>query len=891
MTHNTAEKQEKTLGYTTEKENNNDPQIQFNGFSNSSYINFEGECISHMATNGFFNVPLPIDISGKTIKFSGRDGVKERTEWYKGSQKENGSLIVTYNSFHDSLKNEHNYVFNSSSIDHVNEIEAKAQKENNIKMQKIRIDAEEKKRKDRAEHDRIRFNNASETGSSKYLERKQVKPHGIRFEKTGTETIILIPMCDENGEIQALQEIFETKREFVGSSKPRDKNFTNSVKGLFHVIGNIIDGNEIRVSEGYATSATCYESTGGGVPHVVAFSAGAYKTIIPILRKLYLNSPILICADNNQRDIPDEENTGIAEAEKAAKGTAGCSLVYPVFLEGKDRNVEGKRYADFNDLVIVSGKDEVKRQIESAPPKNQNKPDQNEADECEDEIGDDNAELKKATASARRRALINKATYDEIVKDIRKHPTIREKAYEIAGKALLWAKKYQTDCEVIVNGIPKKITDMKSLDSRYAQLEAPGNPCIIILRQDAQPISDKDFSKRLSGEVVLAGVDTKGLPKYLDASKFWSGNINKRIYTKIAFTSQPVTEDTYNLFTGFGIKPKKGKCERILNHIEEVICAGNIANKAALINLLAWQIQNIGKPSRVITVLKSKDQQIGKGTLLQDILKETYGNAGLQTHELDQILGRFNDSLRGKSFIYLDEALFAGNRKAADAIKSLSTATNTGIETKNVPIIQLPIGINFFLTTNHDDAAYIEETDARYWILEVSPHRQDDFEYFNELYEEINNGGREAFMDYLLNLDVSGFLPARDVPKDNAAKDAMIKNSINPYDARKWLEACCHAGMILGLKPQDKHSTLPWELWRTGEEYVNGIFSTSYTEWQKTVKSPVAPKPTPDNKFGELLNKAGFTKRIQDGTAFRKLPHVEECLKTVTDMIEKSSKK
>lgn len=373
MTHNTAEKQEKTSDYTIEKENGSDPQIHFKGFSNTSYITFEGECISHMAANGFFNVPLPIDITGKTIKFSGREGCKDKTEWYKGSQKENGSLLVTYNSHHDSLKNEHNYVFNSNSIKHVNEIEAKAQKENLIKMQKIRTQeaaAEEKKRKNRAEHDRIRFNNASETGFSKYLERKKVEPHGIRFEQTGTETIILIPMRDENGEIQALQEIFETKREFVGSSKPRDKNFTNSVKGLSHVIGNLVDGNEIRISEGYATSASCYESTGGSIPHVVAFSAGAYRTIIPILRKLYPNSPMLICADNNQRDDPDEENTGIAEAEKAAKGTVRCSVVYPVFLEGKDRNAEGERYADFNDLMIISGKDEVKRRIENAiPPK------------------------------------------------------------------------------------------------------------------------------------------------------------------------------------------------------------------------------------------------------------------------------------------------------------------------------------------------------------------------------------------------------------------------------------------------------------------------------------------------------------------------------------------
>jgi uncharacterized protein DUF5906 len=507
----------------------------------------------------------------------------------------------------------------------------------------------------------------------------------------------------------------------------------------------------------------------------------------------------------------------------------------------------------------------------------------------EDEIGDENVELKKVTANARRRALINKATYDEIVKDVRKqHPTIVEKAHEIASKSLLWAKKYQLGNVVIVGGIPKTITDMKSLDSRFAQLEAPGQPCVIIHRSDAHPIADSDLKKRLSGEVVVSGVDDKGHVKYIDASKFWTGNAHKRIYKRIVFTNQNVDEETYNLFTSFGVKPKKGKCERILAHIKEVICAGNDKNTTALIHLLAWQIQNIGKPSRVIVMLKSREHQIGKGTLVQDILTVIYGNAGYTTSNLDQILGRFNDTIRGKAYIYLDEALFSGDRKAADALKSLATSASIGVETKGVPTVQLPIGVNLFLTTNHEDAAYIEEEDARYWILEVSPHRYKDTKYFDELYAEIENGGREAFMDYLLNLDVSGFLPARDVPKDNAAKDAMIRNSINPYDARKWLEACCNAEMILGYKTGDYK--FPWEPWIKGREYVNGILLSAYAEWQKTVKSPVAPKPTPDNKFGELLNKAGFILRI-DGQRLRTLPDLNECLKTVTEMIEKSGKK
>jgi hypothetical protein len=74
-----------------------------------------------------------------------------------------------------------------------------------------------------------------------------------------------------------------------------------------------------------------------------------------------------------------------------------------------------------------------------------------------------------------------------------------------------------------------------------------------------------------------------------------------------------------------------------------------------MLKLMAWQIQNIGKPSRVITVLKSEEQQVGK-TLLLSLLTRIYGPSGYQPGGLDQVTGRFNDCLRGRAYIFCDES-------------------------------------------------------------------------------------------------------------------------------------------------------------------------------------------------------------------------------------------
>ena len=108
---------------------------------------------------------------------------------------------------------------------------AKKQQERELIEKKREVD-----RQRNAEKDRIRFKKSLENGSSQYLERKKVGTHGVRFEwdEIKNEKIILVPMRDENGNIQALQEIVEAKRTFAEGVKPRDKNFTNSTKGLFH---------------------------------------------------------------------------------------------------------------------------------------------------------------------------------------------------------------------------------------------------------------------------------------------------------------------------------------------------------------------------------------------------------------------------------------------------------------------------------------------------------------------------------------------------------------------------------------------------------------------------------------------------------------------------------
>lgn len=68
-----------------------------------SITDLEQECCLHMFKNGFKDVPLPLDTSGTLVRFDSRQEDPEATEWYNAYLKKDGTLLVIYNSNHNSF--------------------------------------------------------------------------------------------------------------------------------------------------------------------------------------------------------------------------------------------------------------------------------------------------------------------------------------------------------------------------------------------------------------------------------------------------------------------------------------------------------------------------------------------------------------------------------------------------------------------------------------------------------------------------------------------------------------------------------------------------------------------------------------------------------------------
>ena len=301
------------------------------------------DVLHQMLAAGLEMPPMPLDISGKIRRFG-----PKRNQWYslREMRTDAGSYVVV-GSFGDWRGQQSHKV----EVDWagIGDDERKALAD----QRQARADADARERVASAALAAMTAGDlwaaASRDGKSDYLARKGVEPEGCRYLRDGS---IVIPLLryDEPREsaLKAVQRIWPD------GSKRFTKGFSKPGTGLR--LGLVAAGEPILVCEGYATGLTMRMAVGKRLPVVVALDAGNLQPVAELLRVLYPQSLLLICADD---DYMTAGNPGRDKALKTAKAVARCQYVYPIFRRGN----RGAKDTDFNDLHAREGLECVRRQM------------------------------------------------------------------------------------------------------------------------------------------------------------------------------------------------------------------------------------------------------------------------------------------------------------------------------------------------------------------------------------------------------------------------------------------------------------------------------------------------------------------------------------------------
>ena len=461
-------------------------------------------------------------------------------------------------------------------------------------------------------------------------------------------------------------------------------------------------------------------------------------------------------------------------------------------------------------------------------------------------------------------------------------------------KAYAKAHDVMTVSEVTLGDLPKEVVALKDIQKRFSVLTiTKKRPVILDSEKDIITIKD-EVKLVLGGRAVLVGFDNAENPIYKDAYPAWEGAKGRRNMTEVVMTRQVTSEHQWNLFPGFGVRPEAGCCDRILQHIHEVICSKDDVAYEAMMNLIAWQFQNIGTPSRIIVGLRSSQQQVGKNMFMDHILGRCLKHAYFYSNDANRVFGQFNAQMRGVVVLCLDEAVFAKDRSLAAKIKSSVQAHQLPSEDKYIATVMLPSGLNLWILTNEDHMAHLDPHDARHWLLDVSEHRKGDDSYFESLMGEIENGGVEAFLDLMISRDIRGFLPQRDTPRDTAAGNRAKALSIGELATQQWLLECVESGYMFGLddagggmlqKPEGDFLKISSEWPGDFEIQMKaGVLYQSYKRWCAVTKS-YGRSPDPTGTFWKILTALGFNQVRSNQARLREVPPLQSLEKDLDDLI------
>jgi len=300
-----------------------------------------------------------------------------------------------------------------------------------------------------------------------------------------------------------------------------------------------------------------------------------------------------------------------------------------------------------------------------------------------------------------------------------------------------------------------------------------------------------------------------------------------------------ITEGSLNLWQGWAVEPEKGDVSP-WQELMEHIFANKPESRRWFEQWVAYQFQNPGKKLYTAVVIWGVMTGTGK-TLIAHTIMRIMGRDNTVQIKTEDLEKGSNDYAENKQFVLGEEIKSSDNRRSfADRLKALITQDRIRVNVKYVPVYEADDVLNYYFTSNHPDAFFVEDNDRRFFIHEApsAPKPQAFYERYDKWYK--STAGAAALFDYFLNTDISDFNPHARAPMTESKLD-MIENSKS--ELGRWV-ATLKEDPDTALRINDK--VIPYALWRV-EDMIPLI-------------DPEDKKRTSANALSRELKQAGFLK-------------------------------
>ncbi|MBF6929453.1 toprim domain-containing protein [Acinetobacter baumannii] len=697
----------------------------------------------------------------------------------------------------------------------------------------------------KAEQDEIRANEAAAKRAEReskwrsfdrdcpYLERKQVKNFGCRINGNGH---LIVPLFDINGKIWNLQTIHpDGFKPYLNGGR---------INHCFYMLGQIVDPQQvICIAEGYATAASIHEAT--GYTTVVSFQSSNVDKVGIAIRTKYPNAHIVYCADDDSHSNPPD--AGLKAANKAVAATGG-QVILPDFsvvnskvghdgIAGQPQ-ASSKHPSDFNDLHVLAGLSEVRRQIEeklnsSDPVASPPRTPPTKAGQTLGEMSGDNVEefnqvidLKESDFNLDfappmnekpKTERANSKEMAEIIEFERPEFSLEKclgRFMLVEGKTDIWDdyKKKVIKSLAFTKMVGKSVASRWQAHPNRKMIDADA------LKRQIDDQNANDATDLLSRFVHLEGTleswDTVNRERikniaikeaYPNHYEIWAKSPHRRMIRHVDLVFDPTNstkEHQINIFTGLEVTaltdpdcpdqllPIKDAYERSKSFIDLLrhLCGEEKAAFAWLLRWLAYPLQNKGAKMATSVLMHGDIHGAGKSLFFGAVMEKIYT---IYHKTLDQrdLESQYNDWAEQVLYLLFEEI---SNNKTKHGmmgfIKHLITGSTLSIHQKFLASMRQANHMNCVFLSNHTQPLPIEENDRRFLVL--YPKSTLPPELLERVARDLQSKEAiQAFYTALLQVDLTGF-DAHTKPPMTEAKRDIIEYTKAGYDTfvTQWIK-------------------------------------------------------------------------------------------------------
>lgn len=338
-------------------------------------------------------------------------------------------------------------------------------------------------------------------------------------------------------------------------------------------------------------------------------------------------------------------------------------------------------------------------------------------------------------------------------------------------------------------------------------------------------LGKEDFRTLLQNNTMQIA-DAKGNPKVISVADIWLAHPSRRTYFNgmALFPNEAAPEGWYNTWDGFSINPRPGNCDLLLEHAHKIICGGNDVHYEWLLDWCADAVQDPANPKGTAVVMRG-EEGAGKGTLA-NTLGQLFGCHYRHLIDDSHLLSNFNAHMMDALFVFADEITWGGNIKSSGKLKGLVTEKHLIGERKGVDAIGYRNMIHVMIASNSNWVVPAGNHSRRWFMLDVSDTMIGDKGYFDAIDYELNNGGREAFLHFLLEREITNNL--RLAPETDALSEQRMRSSSSDTVLQWWIH-CISRGVIEVPDEKRKDNTDVGYAWPSHVDKVK--FYDNYVEW------------------------------------------------------------